>query len=211
MVRIAPSLLAANFADLKNEILRINKTRADMLHLDIMDGNFVPNLTFGPVVIKSIRPYTNIPFDAHLMVQNPDDMLEWFALAGADIITVHAEACPQLDKTIDAIHTLGLKAGVALNPSTSESVLKYVIDKLDLILVMTVNPGFGGQKFMEGQLEKITRVKKLIGNRDIILSVDGGINPMTSAMAIAAGADMLVAGTAIFSGDDIANNIEALR
>jgi len=211
MVRIAPSLLAANFADLKNEILRINKTRADMLHLDIMDGNFVPNLTFGPVVIKSIRPYTNIPFDAHLMVQNPDKMLEWFALAGADIITVHAEACPQLDKTIDAIHTLGLKAGVALNPSTSESVLKYVIDKLDLILVMTVNPGFGGQKFMEGQLEKITRVKKLIGNRDIILSVDGGINPMTSAMAIAAGADMLVAGTAIFSGDDIANNIEALR
>lgn len=211
MVRIAPSLLAANFADLKNEILRINKTRADMLHLDIMDGNFVPNLTFGPGVVKAIRPYTNIPFDAHLMVQNPDDMLEWFALAGADIITVHAEACPQLDKTIDAIHTLGLKAGVALNPSTSESVLKYVIDKLDLILVMTVNPGFGGQKFMEGQLEKITRVKKLIGNRDIILSVDGGINPMTSAMAIAAGADMLVAGTAIFSGDDIANNIEALR
>ena len=211
MVRIAPSLLAANFADLKNEILRINKTRADMLHLDIMDGNFVPNLTFGPGVVKAIRPYTNIPFDAHLMVQNPDDMLEWFALAGADFITVHAEVCPHLDKTIDAIHALGLKAGVALNPSTSESVLEYVIDKLDLILVMTVNPGFGGQKFMEGQLEKITRVKKLIGNRDIILSVDGGINPMTSAMAIAAGADMLVAGTAIFSGDDIANNIEALR
>ncbi len=211
MVWIAPSLLAANFADLKNEVLRINNAGADMLHLDIMDGNFVPNLTFGPGVIKAIRPYTNIPFDAHLMVQNPDDMLEWFALAGADFITVHAEVCPHLDKTIDAIHALGLKAGVALNPSTSESVLEYVIDKLDLILVMTVNPGFGGQTFMENQLEKITKVKKLIANRDIILSVDGGINPMTSAMAIAAGADMLVAGSAIFTSDDIAKNIKALR
>lgn len=211
MVWIAPSLLAANFADLKNEVLRINDAGADMLHLDIMDGNFVPNLTFGPGVVKAIRPYTNIPFDAHLMVQNPDDMLEWFALAGADFITVHAEVCPHLDKTIDAIHALGLKAGVALNPSTSESVLEYVIDKLDLILVMTVNPGFGGQTFMENQLEKITKVKKLIANRDIILSVDGGINPMTSAMAIAAGADMLVAGSAIFTSDDIAKNIKALR
>ena len=211
MVWIAPSLLAANFADLKNEVLRINDAGADMLHLDIMDGNFVPNLTFGPGVVKSIRPYTNIPFDAHLMVQNPDDMLEWFALAGVDFITVHAEVCPHLDKTIDAIHTLGLKAGVALNPSTSESVLEYVIDKLDLILVMTVNPGFGGQTFMENQLEKIVKLKKLIANRDIILSVDGGINPMTSAMAIAAGADMLVAGSAIFTGDDIAKNIKALR
>lgn len=211
MVWIAPSLLAANFADLKNEVLRINDAGADMLHLDIMDGNFVPNLTFGPGVVKAIRPYTNIPFDAHLMVQNPDDMLEWFALAGADFITVHAEVCPHLDKTIDAIHALGLKAGVALNPSTSESVLEYVIDKLDLILVMTVNPGFGGQTFMENQLEKITKVKKLIANRDIILSVDGGINPMTSAMAIAAGADMLVTGSAIFTSDDIAKNIKALR
>lgn len=211
MVKIAPSILSADFADLKNEIIRINEAKADMVHLDIMDGNFVPNLTFGPCVVKSIRSYTKLPFDVHLMVQNPDVMLEWFALAGADIITVHAEVCQHLDKTIDAIHALGLKAGVALNPSTSESVLEYVIDKVDLVLVMTVNPGFGGQKFMENQLEKIAKIKKMIAEKDVILSVDGGINPLTAAQAISAGADMLVAGSAVFGSHDIAGNIAALR
>ena len=211
MVKIAPSILSADFADLKNEILRLDDAKADMIHLDVMDGQFVPNLTFGPCVIKSIRPYTKLMFDAHLMVENPDKMIEPFALAGADMITVHAEVCPHLDKTLDAIHKLGIKAGVALNPSTSEKVLEYVLDKLDLILVMTVNPGFGGQQFMENQLEKIAKIKKMIGGRDIILSVDGGINPMTAAEAISAGADMLVAGSAVFSGSDYAKNIANLR
>jgi len=176
-----------------------------------MDGKFVPNITFGPCVIKAIRPYTRLPFDAHLMVENPDEMLEWFALAGVDMITVHAEVCPHLNKTIDAIKSLGLKAGVALNPSTSENVLEYVLDKIDLVLVMTVNPGFGGQEFMDNQLDKIAKIKKMIGSKDIILSVDGGINPKTASEAIAVGADMLVAGTAVFAGNDIAKNIAALR
>lgn len=211
MVKIAPSILSADFADLKNEIIRLTEANADAVHLDIMDGKFVPNLTFGPCVVKAIRPYTTLPFDVHLMVENPDEMIEWFALAGADYITVHAEVCPHLDKTLDAIHSLGLKAGVSLNPSTSETVLEYVLDKLDLILVMTVNPGFGGQQFMDNQLEKISKIRKLIGARDITLSVDGGINPMTAAEAAAAGADMLVAGTAVFAGGDYLKNINALR
>ena len=211
MVKIAPSILSADFADLKNEVLRLNDAGADVIHLDVMDGNFVPNLTFGSCVVKAIRPYSKLPFDVHLMVQNPDEMLEWFALAGADMITVHAEVCPHLDKTIDAIHSLGLKAGVSLNPSTSENVLEYILDKLDLILVMTVNPGFGGQEFMDNQLAKIAKIRSMIGSHDIILSVDGGINPMTAAEAIAAGADMLVAGTAVFAGGDYAKNIKALR
>lgn len=211
MTVIAPSILSADFADLKNEIQRLAEAEADMIHLDIMDGHFVPNLTFGPAVVKAIRPYASLPFDVHLMVSNPDDLIPCFAKAGADIITVHAEACPHLDKTLAEIRKLGCKAGVSLNPSTPENALEYVLDKLDQILVMCVNPGFGGQKFIPAQLEKIACVKKMIDGRSILIEVDGGINPLTAAEAVAAGADILVAGTAVFEGGDYAKNIAALR
>ena len=211
MVLIAPSILSADFADLKNEIIRLDEAGADMIHLDVMDGVYVPNLTFGPAVVKAIRPYTKLPFDVHLMVDNPDAVLGWFDNAGADIITVHAEACRHLDKTLETLRTLGVKAGVSLNPATSEEVLSYVLDKLDLVLVMTFNPGFGGQNFLESQLEKISRIKAMIGERDIKIEVDGGINALTGAEAVAAGADILVAGTSIFAGGDYAGNIASLR
>lgn len=211
MVLIAPSILSADFADLKNEILRLEEAGADLIHIDVMDGNFVPNLTIGAPVIKAVRPYTKLPFDVHLMVQHPENMLTWFSNAGADIITVHAEATTHLDKTLETIRGLGAKAGVSLNPSTPETVLEYVLDKLDLILVMSVNPGFGGQSFIENQLEKIARLKQMIGDRPIQIEVDGGINPMTGAEAVAAGADILVAGTAVFAGGDYSKNIAALR
>ena len=211
MVLVAPSILSANFADLKNEIIRLEEAGADRIHIDVMDGNFVPNLTIGPAVVKAIRPYTKLPFDVHLMVKNPDTMIAWFANAGADIITVHAEACSHLDKSLDTIRKLGCKAGVSLNPATSEESLKYVLDKVDQILVMTVNPGFGGQTFLNAQLAKITKIKQMIGNRNIQIEVDGGINPLTGAEAVAAGADILVAGTAVFTGGDYQKNIMALR
>ena len=211
MVKIAPSILSANFGNLQTEIEKLDKSGADLIHLDIMDGNFVPNLTFGPGVVKSLRPHTKLPFDAHLMVNNPDEMIPWFIAAGADIITVHAETCPHLDKTLHTIRAYGLKAGVALNPATPETVLEYVLDKLDMVLVMSVNPGFGGQKFIEGSLNKISKVKALIGERPIEIEVDGGINPLTAARCISAGADILVAGTAVFAGGEYARNIESLR
>ena len=211
MTIIAPSILSADFADLKNEIKRLDEAKADMIHLDIMDSHFVPNLTFGPAIVKAIRPYTKLPFDVHLMVSDPDSLIACFANAGADIITVHAEACPHLDKTLTEIRRLGCKAGVSLNPSTPEDVLEYVLDKVDQILVMSVNPGFGGQKFISAQLEKITRIKKMIDTRNIMIEVDGGINALSAAEAVAAGADILVAGTAVFEGGDYAGNIAALR
>ena len=211
MVKIAPSILSADFADLKNEIIRLDEAGADLIHIDVMDGNFVPNLTIGPAVVKAMRPYTGLPFDVHLMVSRPDDMIPWFANAGADIITVHAEVCPHLDKTLTAIRKLGKKAGVSLNPSTSENVLEFIMDNLDLVLVMTVNPGFGGQSFMENQLTKIAKIREMIGSGAVALEVDGGINAMTGAEAVAAGADILVAGTAVFAGGDYRRNIDALR
>lgn len=211
MVAIAPSLLAADFSMLRKEVQDVEKAGADMLHLDVMDGRYVPNLTFGPGLIRSIRPYCKLPFDVHLMVENPDAMLSWFISAGADIVTVHAEACGHLDRTLAVIRESGKKAGVSLNPATPETVLEYVLDKLDQILVMTVNPGFGGQSFLPGQLAKIARIKNMIGDRPIKIEVDGGINPMTASECIAAGADILVAGTAVFASPDYRKNIDALR
>lgn len=211
MVKIAPSILSADFGRLSEEIAALEKAGADLIHLDVMDGNYVPNLTFGAGVVKALRPQSKLPFDVHLMVNNPDEMIPWFIAAGADIITVHAEACRHLDKTLATIRSYGLKAGVSLNPATPENVLEYVLDKLDLVLVMSVNPGFGGQKFIESSLQKIARIKEMIAGREIELEVDGGINPLTAARCISAGADILVAGTSVFAGGEYARNIEALR
>lgn len=211
MVLIAPSMLSADFSALRKDLEEVEQAGADLIHWDIMDGHYVPNLTFGAGVVKQLRPYSKLPFDVHLMVTNPDDMISWFAEAGADIITVHAEVCPHLDRTLDVIRATGCQAGVSLNPSTPEDVLNYVLDKIDIILVMTVNPGFGGQAFLDSQLEKIRRIKAMIGDRDIKIEVDGGINPMTAAECISVGADILVAGTSVFAGRNFRKNIEALR
>jgi ribulose-phosphate 3-epimerase len=208
---IAPSILAADFARLGDEVRAIDAAGADWIHIDVMDGHFVPNISFGTPIMQSIRSVTKKPFDVHLMIAPVDPYLESFARAGADIITVHAEAGPHLDRSLQAIRAMGKKAGVSLNPATPASVLRHVLDRLDLILVMSVNPGFGGQAFIPAMLDKITELREMTRGRNIDIEVDGGIGPENAGEIVRAGANALVAGSSIFKTRDYAAAVKSIR
>lgn len=213
IIKVAPSILSADFSQLANEIIKIEEAGADWVHIDVMDGHFVPNLTFGPPVVAAIRKVTKLPFDVHLMVTNPQDLIEPFIKAGADIITVHAETAPHLHRLLQTIKEHGKKAGVSLNPSTPLAVVEEVLDDLDMILIMSVNPGFGGQKFIPGAIDKVRRLRAKIEQRKLAMDieVDGGINANTARQVIAAGATILVAGSAVYGAPDITQAIKAIR
>ena len=211
MIKIAPSILAADFAALGDAIARIEPAAPDQLHVDVMDGHFVPNLSIGPPVVEAIRKRTRIPLDVHLMIENPDGWVETYVRAGADMVTVHVEACPHLQRCLTRIREAGAKAGVALNPSTPPGVLRYVLDDLDLVLVMSVNPGFGGQSFIPASYAKVREVRSLIGPRPIEISVEGGVGKSRAAALAEAGADILVAGTAVFGAPDPVQAVKDIR
>jgi len=210
-IAVSPSILAADFSNLAKEIELVESGGADYIHLDIMDGNFVPNISFGLDVLRAIRKSTKLPLDVHLMVSNPGQYIPNFVSSGADIISIHYESVVHLDRTVGMIKDSGAKVGLALNPATSENVLEYILDKLDLVLVMTVNPGFVGQKFLDGQLKKIEKIKKMINNTNVKLEVDGGINDKNAKAVISAGADILVAGSYIFKSGDYERAIRLLK
>jgi ribulose-phosphate 3-epimerase len=213
MVKIAPSILSANFAKLGEEIVAVEKGGADYIHVDVMDGHFVPNITIGPLIVDAIRPVTKLPLDVHLMIENPDQYIEAFAKAGADFITVHVEACRHLHRTVHLIKSFGVKAGVVLNPATPVDTIQHVIADIDMVLLMSVNPGFGGQKFIPEVLPKIRAVKQMADQKglNIEIEIDGGVNPETAKLCVEAGANVLVAGSAIYNEADYAKAISLIR